>query len=70
MLIELVDMGSGQLRQIAATKFPGLGLDGIDREGQGTGGSLAGRGLKVTVKQSKTPSEGIGYGICRCLLRN
>ena len=48
------------MRQIAISKFPGLGLDGINRDGQGTGGSLANRGLKVTVNSPRPPPKELG----------
>ena len=45
------------MRQIAISKFPGLGLDGIDRDWSGTTGSLASRGLKITVNNTATPRK-------------
>ena len=65
-VVEVVDIAQGKCRTIALSKTPGYGLAGKDNQGKGTGGSLADRGLKVTVQQ-KVDKRELGMSTCvRC----
>jgi hypothetical protein len=57
VLCEIVSPGEGHMREIPLTKFPGLGLQGVNLSGNGTGGSLANRGLKVTTGAPQPPPK-------------
>ena len=55
VLVEIISLRTGEIRELPLTKFPGLGIGGLNRKGNGTRGSLANQGLKVTTTNAMQP---------------
>ena len=64
VVVEIVSLGVGHIRNIALTKIPGIGTSGIQGGNTGINGSLANVGLKVTANSPLPPPKKFEMPAC------